>query len=92
MGEGVNATGSCLGDNGGEEREMDLWDAVSLSSRKSSSSARGFGFSVTGFFEREKRASVMISQPDRSNGDGRLEAPYFVDLCLGSRLVLVPLS
>ena len=41
---------------------MDLWDAVSLSSSKSSSSANGFGFSVTGFLESEKRSSDMISQ------------------------------
>jgi hypothetical protein len=51
-----------MGDSGGEESEMDLWDAVSLSSKKSSSSAKGFGFSVTGFLESEKRSLVMVSQ------------------------------
>lgn len=83
MGEGVKVSGSGLGDVGGEEREMDLWDAVSLSSKKSSSSAKGLGFSVTGFCERGKRASVMISQPEGSNGDGRQGTPYSVDLSLG---------
>ena len=63
MGKDVKVSGSGLGDVGGEEREMDLWEAVSLSSKKpsSSSSAKGFGFSVAGLFKRENR-SVMISQ------------------------------
>jgi hypothetical protein len=61
MGKDVKISGSGLGDVGGEESEMDLWDAVSLSSKKSSSSARGFGFSVTGFFKREKRPGHDIS-------------------------------
>ena len=57
----ISASG--FGEVGGEEREMDLWDAVSLSSKKlSSSSAKGFGFSVTEFFEGEKCSSDMISQ------------------------------
>ena len=60
MGKDVKVSGSGLGDVGGEESEMDLWDAVSLSSMKSSSSAKGFGFSVTGFFEREKRPAVCM--------------------------------
>ena len=86
----VKVSGSGLGDDGGEEREMDLWDPVSfsLSSRKSLSSARGLGFSVTGFFEGEKCASDMICQVGGSDGDGRLETPYFVDLGLGARSVL----
>ena len=62
MGKDVKVSGSGLGDVGGEESEMDLWDAVSLSSKKSSSSARGFGFSVKGFFESEKPSLFMISK------------------------------
>lgn len=62
MGKDVKVSGSGLGDVGGEESEMDLWDAVSLSSKDSSSSARGFGFSVMGFLEREKCSSAMVSQ------------------------------
>lgn len=60
MGKDVKVSGSGFGDVGGEESEMDLWDAVSLSSKKSSSSARGFGFSVKGFLGSEKHSSFMI--------------------------------
>lgn len=63
VGEDVKAAGSVLGDVGGEESGMDLWDAVSLSSKRSSwssKSARGFGLSVRGSVEEEKRPWVMV--------------------------------